>query len=270
MAGEHASAAVKVGKTSMVPVGDLAFYLGNARRGDVGAVKRSLVKFGQYKPIVVNKGSHTGRPNEVLVGNHTLKAFRELLDESDSDPLWRKIEVRWVDVDNDTGQGINVVDNRTSDLATWDESALLAQLNTMSDDDLAVLSYSPDDLRQLADLVANGAADSDPERGSGAKLALWGSTLGEPDVTPELGSVWQMGHHTVVVISVHRGWSVWAPLLVEGMVFAPYPSLMLPYSNVAREQPMLMVSPDPYIAGWLMTKWNRVYPKEAAVVVLDG
>src|ERR1700745_2563296 len=98
-AKENAVPTIKAGKTSMVPVGDLSFYLGNARRGDVGAVKRSLVKFGQYKPIVVNKGSHTGRPNEVLVGNHTLKAFRELLDESDGDTAWRKIEVRWVDVD---------------------------------------------------------------------------------------------------------------------------------------------------------------------------
>lgn len=53
-------------------------YHANARRGDLAAIARSLETNGQYRPIVVNLGRHTGRPLEVLAGNHTLAAARQL------------------------------------------------------------------------------------------------------------------------------------------------------------------------------------------------
>ena len=60
------------------PVDDLAPYHRNPRRGDVKAIARSLETNGQYRPIVVNLGTHTGRPNEVLAGNHTLAGAKHL------------------------------------------------------------------------------------------------------------------------------------------------------------------------------------------------
>lgn len=38
-----------------VPIGDLEHYPGNPRRGDVAALKASLERNGQYRPIVVNR-----------------------------------------------------------------------------------------------------------------------------------------------------------------------------------------------------------------------
>ncbi|MDX3097732.1 hypothetical protein PV417_24845 [Streptomyces sp. ME19-03-3] len=40
----------------------------NPRTGDVDAIAESLRVNGRYKAIVVNRGTHTGRPNEVLAG----------------------------------------------------------------------------------------------------------------------------------------------------------------------------------------------------------
>ena len=57
-----------------VPIAGLSHYYRNARRGNIKAIAESLRANGQYKPIVVNKGTKTGRPDEVLVGNHTLDA----------------------------------------------------------------------------------------------------------------------------------------------------------------------------------------------------
>ena len=74
---------------------------------------------------VVNRGNLTGRPNEILAGNHVVKAMRNLGHES--------VEVDWVDVDEETAARIVLIDNRSSDGSTYDEetlSELIASLAT--------------------------------------------------------------------------------------------------------------------------------------------
>ncbi|MEU2857534.1 ParB N-terminal domain-containing protein [Streptomyces mirabilis] len=102
-----------------VPVDDLTGYHRNPRTGDVDAIAESLRVNGQYKAIVVNRGTHTGRPNEILAGNHTWAAAKEL--------GWEQIAATWVDVSEEDAARIVVVDNRTSDLAGYD-SELLADI----------------------------------------------------------------------------------------------------------------------------------------------
>lgn len=103
-----------------VPIDGLKPYGKNPRRGDVGAIAESLETHGQYKPIVVRSGT-----NEVLAGNHTLKAAKEL--------GWERIAVTFVDVDDDTAARIVLVDNRTNDLAGYDEAELTALLDSLPD-----------------------------------------------------------------------------------------------------------------------------------------
>lgn len=102
-----------------VPVADLTPFHRNPRNGDVASIRESLRVNGQYKAIVVNRGTHTGRPSEILAGNHTFQAAVEL--------GWETIAATWVDVDDEAATRIVVVDNRTSDLAGYD-SALLAEI----------------------------------------------------------------------------------------------------------------------------------------------
>ena len=64
----------------------------NPRRGDIDAIAQSLQVNGQYRPVVVNLGTHTGRPLEVLAGNHTLAAARKL--------KWQEVAATTVDVDD--------------------------------------------------------------------------------------------------------------------------------------------------------------------------
>lgn len=106
--------------TQTLALDGLAAYHRNARRGNVDAIADSLKVNGQYKPIVVNKGTHTGRPFEVLVGNHTVEAARQIgLEE---------LAAVLVDVDDDKARRIVLADNRTSDLATYDDAALAGLL----------------------------------------------------------------------------------------------------------------------------------------------
>ncbi|MDJ0383233.1 ParB N-terminal domain-containing protein [Streptomyces sp. G-G2] len=124
----------------VVPLADLAPYYRNPRTGDLDAIAESLATHGQYKPIVVNRGTHTGRSNEILAGNHTAKAARRL--------GWDHIAVTWLDVDEATAAKIVIVDNRTSDLAGYD-TALLADILT----DLPDLEGTGYDQEQLDDLL---------------------------------------------------------------------------------------------------------------------
>jgi hypothetical protein len=142
----------EVGTTSAVSPADLTTYPRNARHGDVAAIAASLKAHGQYKPVVVNIGTGTGRHNEVLAGNHTLLAFRELAQQHPDDPRWANILVHWVNVDDDMAARIVVADNRTSELGGFDV-AVLAELLDGMDGDLAGLGYSTADIADLTALV---------------------------------------------------------------------------------------------------------------------
>jgi ParB-like chromosome segregation protein Spo0J len=111
-------------KHKKLALAELLSLEGNARRGNVDLIAESLSVNGQYKPIVVNVGTHTGRALEVLAGNHTVQGARQL--------GWTMIDAVLVDVDRDAALRIALVDNRSNDLATYDDSALIALLQEVN------------------------------------------------------------------------------------------------------------------------------------------
>ena len=157
-----------------VPVDSLKHYGKNPRTGDVDAIAESLEVNGQYRPVVVNQ-----RTGEVLAGNHTLKAARKL--------GWSEIAATYVDVDDEQAARIVLVDNRSNDLAEYDDSALVELLATI--EDLAGSGFSDQD---LADLLA--------------KVTEVPPGKSDPDEVPEPpaesiskpGDVWQLGPHRVI------------------------------------------------------------------------
>lgn len=94
-----------------VPINEIKVHPLNPREGDIGAIIESLTHMGQYRPIVVNKAT-----KHILSGNHTYQGALQL--------GWEKIAVHWVDVDEIEEIKILIVDNRTSDLATYDPQEL--------------------------------------------------------------------------------------------------------------------------------------------------
>lgn len=122
-----------------VKLDTLATFEGNAKIGDLPKIKASLAKLGQYKPIVVNVGTHTGRPNEILAGNNTFAAAREL--------GWEEIEIHTVDVSQEEAVEINVLDNKLSELGTYDEKALAEQLTSLAD--FEITGYSSEEMDKL-------------------------------------------------------------------------------------------------------------------------
>ena len=138
----------------LVQLGSLKVFPGNPRRGDIKAIAKSLAENQQYRPIVVQKST-----NFVLAGNHTMMAAKSL--------KWRRIAATVIDVDDDTAKRIVVADNRTSDLAEWDNAALAAILRSLdeptrgtgyNDADIALLLSSMDEA-----VAATVEAAIDPE-----------------------------------------------------------------------------------------------------------
>lgn len=137
--------------TAVLP-SDLRVFHKNPRKGDIPAIAASLRRHTQYKPITVNLGTHTGRPNEVLAGNHTLMAFRQNGEDYPDDRQWNKINVFWIDVDNDTAERIVVADNQTGQLGGFDEEQL-ARLVEGFEGDIKGLGFSEADVADLTALL---------------------------------------------------------------------------------------------------------------------
>jgi DNA modification methylase len=150
-------------------ISDLTLDPRNARlhsQKNLDAIKASLTKFGQRKPIVV---THEGF---VLAGNGTMEAAKSL--------GWDHIDVTTTpaDWDLDTARAYALADNRTAELAEWDENVLAKQLLELIDADF--------------DIEAIGFEMPEPE------------IQPEPDDAPavtevehktKLGQLWKLGDH---------------------------------------------------------------------------
>lgn len=101
------------------PVGELVLLPDNSQQGDIGAISESLDRHGQQTPIVVNDD------DVILKGNHTYEAAVLL--------GWTHIAVVTSDLEGQDQSSYILADNRTSDLASHDDAALLEQLKGIED-----------------------------------------------------------------------------------------------------------------------------------------
>ena len=121
-----------------VAVSDLHPDPANARRHDarnVAAIARSLERFGQRRPLIVAPGNRGELV--VVAGNGTLEAARLL---GWTDILVTDVPADW---DADRARAYALADNRTAELATWDEDLLADYLEAVSDEDLESLGWTP-------------------------------------------------------------------------------------------------------------------------------
>ena len=128
-------------ETLGVPLKELKLQKGNARVGDVEAIKRSYERFGQRKPIVAHKKTKT-----ILAGNHQYQAAQAL--------GWEKIAVVWVDDDEETAKAFSIADNRIGQLGEWDLESLVSVLDELDPNEFETLGFSEvevEDFRALLD-----------------------------------------------------------------------------------------------------------------------
>ena len=161
-----------------VPIDSLQLDPANVRlhpEANLAAIRASLTRLKQYKPIVVD------RDGIVRAGNGTLQAARQL--------GWTEIEIVRCDLSPTELAALSIVDNRTSELATWDEPGLQSMLKALEADGFSIVELGFDDF-DFGSLVEDDLADG----------------LVDPDDVPDppdeaitlRGDLWILGDHRLL------------------------------------------------------------------------
>jgi site-specific DNA-methyltransferase (adenine-specific) len=161
-------------KIESIKVADLSLDPSNVRkhsRRNLDAIKASLRKFGQQKPIVIDaKGI-------VLAGNGTLTAAQEL--------GWTEIDIIRTELAGVEATAFAIADNRTAELAEWEEDKLAQVLQSLKVED--------------ADLFAATGYD-DAEVDKMVEAEVTEDEVPEPPADPitKAGDLWILGGHRVM------------------------------------------------------------------------
>jgi len=159
-----------------VPIGDVKADPENARghsEENIVAIMASLKEFGQRQPVVVNKSTGV-----IAAGNGRHAAARRL--------GWTHIAALYVDESLARHRHFAIADNRTAELATWQQDQLAAQLLEMQDGapdlyDALLL----DQLGDGAEEVEAGGVAPEPQTDNADKLrAHWRVEAGQLWVIP--------------------------------------------------------------------------------------
>ena len=162
---------------TIVDINSVETHPKNVRQGDIGAISESLKAHGQYRPIVVDK-----RTSRILAGNHTWKAAKAL--------GWQQINAGFIETKNDDeALRILLADNRTTDLASYDDSGLAELLKQLADTEIGLegTAFDGDDLDTLLKDLGHFELPTDVDE--------------IPEDVPaisKLGDVWLLGNHRLV------------------------------------------------------------------------
>lgn len=147
----------------------------NPRQGDVGAIHESIEHNGFYGVVVAQRST-----GYILAGNHRYLAARHAGA--------KEIPVAWVDVDDDAALRILLADNRTNDLASYDDHALAELLQGLMTETgtLDGTGYDGDALDELLAELGIGQDAPDAREDPGAQIdraeelrEKWGTDRGQ-------------------------------------------------------------------------------------------
>lgn len=145
---------------------------------NLDAIRGSLARFGQQKPIVVDGAG------VIRAGNGTYLAAKAL--------GWESIAVVRTGLDGLEAAAFAIADNRTSDLSTFDSAALATLLQTLhAEDALAGVGFDEKELNSLLDEVIAAGQSLDG--------IIEDQAPGLPDAaTTRAGDIWILGDHRLL------------------------------------------------------------------------
>lgn len=247
-----------------VPISKLHPWPGNPRRGNLDQIRESIRVNGFYGVVMVQEST-----GWIVWGNHRTEAARlEGLTH---------LPVAYAKLTDQEAERMLVADNATADAATWQRDDLATVLGRLASSDLGLIGTGFDDqsYRKLLDELSAEADDPYGRPSTGDVLGLQDVSLGEPTHQVARGDVYQLGPiehnhldsgtaiagpHILAVVPVTSGWPTFVPHLGDGTLFLPYPGPYIPLTSLGLRSKMVLVQPDPYLAGHLLDKWASVFP----------
>lgn len=147
-------------KTKQVPIEQLSQDPSNVRRHserNLSAIVASLRKFGQQKPIVIDgKGI-------ILAGNGTYEAAKRL--------GWDSLAVVQTDLKGTEAIAYAIADNRTAELAEWDDTALAETLRALQSEDFEIeaAGWTEGEVDDLLEKLGRDLAGPDGQEGGSSE-----------------------------------------------------------------------------------------------------
>src|SRR4051812_7753566 len=134
-----------------LPIASVQLDPANARTHDeknLAAIKGSLARFGQRLPLVVQRQGMI-----VRAGNGRVLAAKEL--------GWTHVACVVVDESEVEATAFAIADNRSAELAEWDDESLARLLQSLPDDAFAATGFDDGDLKDLLDRLAPDTGEQD-------------------------------------------------------------------------------------------------------------
>jgi DNA modification methylase len=161
--------------TERVPIDSVSFDPANVRKHgerNLATIKASLNRFGQQKPIVVDANG------VVRAGNGTLAAAKAL--------GWKEIAIVRSTLSGADATAYAIADNRTAELAEWDDDALAQTLAALQIEDEALALDTGFDAKDIDALLAPDEVTEDE--------------VPEPPADPitKPGDLWLLGEHRLL------------------------------------------------------------------------
>jgi site-specific DNA-methyltransferase (adenine-specific) len=161
-------------KAELVPIDSISLDPANLRRHperNLSSIVASLKRFGQQRPILVDAAGI------VRAGNGTLMAAKQL--------GYKEIEIVRSGLEGSEATAYAIADNRTAELAEWDDNALAETLSALQIEDEELFEATGFDAKELDAMVLRDVEEDE---------------VPEPPADPitKPGDLWILGEHRVL------------------------------------------------------------------------
>lgn len=241
---------------AMWPLAKIKPYPKNPRahpNDQIEILANLIKKYGPDQPIVVDE------KGVILKGHGRLLAAKKAGIKDF--PV-----VQHMGLSDDDKRAIRIADNQVALLSDWLPQQLkleVAELK-LNNFDLQMLGFDEATLNQMQHSLGDFADQGINGQDRGNLLELVNITIDDPKHIVESGDHYVLAkRHHLLCDSVIADWPKWKGLLEDDALFCPYPGVFVPFSTKAAKHNLIMVQPDPYIAGHILDRFVEVNGKKA-------
>lgn len=261
----------------------------NPKRHDLPKIADSIRRHGFKDPPKFEPALNDGRGG-IVEGNGRMEALEDMYEAgeppprgigTDSDGRWWVPVLFGVDAASQAEAASYGIDHN------WLTVAPLGPEATVGMFDVTIMAAIAPTLPPGLQPIALGGVDlvqllttreEEPfEKSTGDNTVKLRLTMADPETQVEHGQVFELGgRHILVVVDVVLEVNLWLPwleqirtpaahLINQPVLFCPYPDPFAPIGLRGEEETMLLIQPDPFIAGHLLDQYKRLHGGESVV-----